>query len=107
MSDAGTPQKQDAGQSEHLNIKVTDGNNEVFFKIKRTTEFKKLMHAFCERQGKRPNTVRFIFDGHRLNEEQRPSDVSEARQPCPTPATSAIRPRTSRKLLRPATADLT
>ncbi|KAK8191410.1 ubiquitin-related domain-containing protein [Phyllosticta capitalensis] len=74
MSDAGTPQKQDAGQSEHLNIKVTDGNNEVFFKIKRTTEFKKLMHAFCERQGKRPNTVRFIFDGHRLNEEQRPSD---------------------------------
>ncbi|KAK7514536.1 ubiquitin-related domain-containing protein [Phyllosticta citricarpa] len=75
MSDnGGTPQKQDAPASEHLNIKVTDGNNEVFFKIKRTTEFKKLMHAFCERQGKRPNTVRFIFDGHRLNEEQKPID---------------------------------
>ncbi|KAH6678430.1 putative ubiquitin-like protein SMT3 [Halenospora varia] len=44
-----------AGQSEHLNIKVTDNNNEVFFKIKRTTALKKLMDAFCERQGKAPN----------------------------------------------------
>ena len=34
----GTP-KEPEGQpvSEHLNIKVTDNNNEVFFKIKRTT----------------------------------------------------------------------
>ena len=36
--------------SEHLNIKVTDNNNEVFFKIKRSTQLKKLMDAFCERQ---------------------------------------------------------
>ncbi|CZR52900.1 related to ubiquitin-like protein modifier [Phialocephala subalpina] len=45
----GTP-KEPEGQpvSEHLNIKVTDNNNEVFFKIKRTTILKKLMDAFCE-----------------------------------------------------------
>lgn len=40
MSDGnGTPagEKPEEGQgaSEHLNIKVTDNNNEVFFKIKR------------------------------------------------------------------------
>ncbi len=62
-------------QSEHLNIKVTDNNNEVFFKIKRTTQLKKLMDAFCERQGKAPSTVRFLFDGQRVNPTDNPDSV--------------------------------
>ena len=41
---APEPQPQ---QTEHLNIKVTDNNNEVFFKIKRSTNLRKLMDAFC------------------------------------------------------------
>lgn len=60
---------------EHLNIKVTDNNNEVFFKIKRTTQLKKLMDAFCERQGKQPSTVRFLFDGTRVRPEDTPDTV--------------------------------
>ncbi|KAF3939445.1 hypothetical protein ABW19_dt0203209 [Dactylella cylindrospora] len=72
------PQKNDAaeGGSEHLNIKVTDNNNEVFFKIKRTTQLKKLMDAFCERQGKAPNSVRFLFDGSRVQAGDTPDTVS-------------------------------
>ena len=62
--------------SEHLNIKVTDNNNEVFFKIKRTTQLKKLMDAFCERQGKSPSTVRFLFDGERVQSNDTPDTVS-------------------------------
>ena len=62
-------------QSEHLNIKVTDNNNEVFFKIKRTTALKKLMDAFCDRQGKMPNTVRFLFDGARVQPTDSPDSV--------------------------------
>lgn len=62
--------------SEHLNIKVTDNNNEVFFKIKRTTALKKLMDAFCERQGKAPNSVRFLFDGSRVQPTDSPETVS-------------------------------
>jgi len=65
-----------AGQSEHLNIKVTDNNNEVFFKIKRTTALKKLMDAFCERQGKAPTSVRFLFDGSRVQPTDSPDTVS-------------------------------
>ncbi|EME87848.1 uncharacterized protein MYCFIDRAFT_127663 [Pseudocercospora fijiensis CIRAD86] len=71
----GTPpadQQEQPQQSEHLNIKVTDGNNEVFFKIKRTTQLKKLMDAFCERQGKSPQSVRFLFDGQRVNPTDSP-----------------------------------
>ena len=60
-------------QTEHLNIKVTDNNNEVFFKIKKTTQLKKLMDAFCDRQGKMPSSVRFLFDGTRVQ----PGDTPE------------------------------
>ncbi len=83
MSDAqdagnGSPaqNKDEAPATEHLNIKVTDNNNEVFFKIKRTTQLKKLMDAFCERQGKAPSSVRFLFDGSRVQPTDSPETVS-------------------------------
>ncbi|KAJ5789958.1 uncharacterized protein N7518_006969, partial [Penicillium psychrosexuale] len=67
-----------APPTEHLNIKVTDNNNEVFFKIKRTTQLKKLMDAFCERQGKQMSTVRFLFDGTRVRPEDSPDTLDMA-----------------------------
>ncbi|KAJ6042177.1 uncharacterized protein N7446_013243 [Penicillium canescens] len=67
-----------APPTEHLNIKVTDNNNEVFFKIKRTTQLKKLMDAFCERQGKQISTVRFLFDGTRVRPEDSPETLDMA-----------------------------
>lgn len=81
MSDNGSPANGDAPNdpappSEHLNIKVTDNNNEVFFKIKRTTALKKLMDAFCERQGKTLQSCRFLFDGQRVNPTDNPEGVS-------------------------------
>lgn len=70
------PPKPEEAANEHLNIKVTDGNNEVFFKIKRTTQLKKLMDAFCDRQGKSPTSVRFLFDGTRVQGNDSPHTVS-------------------------------
>lgn len=63
-------------QTEHLNIKVTDNNNEVFFKIKKSTKLEKLMGAFCERQGKTVNSVRFLFEGQRVQPNDTPDTVS-------------------------------
>ncbi|KOS21072.1 Ubiquitin-like protein SMT3 [Escovopsis weberi] len=63
---------------EHLNIKVTDNSNEVFFKIKRLTKLEKLMHAFCERQGKSMSSVRFLFDGTRVQPTDTPADLEMA-----------------------------
>lgn len=85
MADSNTPGR-DAPPppTEHLNIKVTDNNNEVFFKIKRTTQLKKLMDAFCERQGKQLQTVRFLFDGTRVRPEDSPETVSIASSPLMT-----------------------
>jgi len=60
---------------EHLNIKVTDNNNEVFFKIKRSTKLDKLMSAFCDRQGKNINSVRFLFEGQRVQGTDTPDSL--------------------------------
>jgi small ubiquitin-related modifier len=62
----GSPRQDQPAPTEHLNIKVTDNNNEIFFKIKRSTKLEKLMNAFCERQGKAPSSVRFLFEGSRV-----------------------------------------
>jgi len=80
MSDNGSPPQQkpeEGGQSEHLNIKVTDNNNEVFFKIKRSTQLGKLMNAFCDRQGKNISSVRFLFDGQRVQPQDSPDTVRQ------------------------------
>lgn len=71
----GAPAEAPQPPSEHLNIKVTDGNNEVFFKIKRSTALLKLMNAFCERQGKQMSTVRFLFDGARVQPTDSPETL--------------------------------
>jgi small ubiquitin-related modifier len=65
-----------AAPAEHLNIKVTDNNNEVFFKIKRSTKLEKLMTAFCDRQGKTLSSVRFLFEGQRVQPTDTPDTVS-------------------------------
>ena len=42
---------------------------------KKTTPLSKLMRAFCERQGKAEDEVRFVFDGERLRSDQTPAEV--------------------------------
>ncbi|KAF4594518.1 ubiquitin-like modifier SUMO [Ophiocordyceps camponoti-floridani] len=81
MSAEGSPDRHEPEppvNSEHLNIKVTDNNNEVFFKIKRSTKLEKLMNAFCERQGKSVTSVRFLFDGTRVQPTDTPDTLEMA-----------------------------
>ena len=59
-----------------FDIKVCNSEgNEVYFKIKPSTRFDKLFGAYCKRSGLDPNSVRFNFDGNRLNKTQTPEDV--------------------------------
>mmetsp|Transcript_20581 Transcript_20581/g.45044 ORF Transcript_20581/g.45044 Transcript_20581/m.45044 type:complete len:92 (-) Transcript_20581:252-527(-) len=59
------------GQHINLKVKAQDGN-EVFFKVKKTTPLRKLMEAYCKRQGVAEKDVVFLFDGSRLKEDQTP-----------------------------------
>ena len=78
MSDReGTPPGEAEANPDLLNVKVTDGNNEVFFKIKRKTKLGKLMNAFCHRQGKNVKDTRFMFDGERVKEDSTPDSLGK------------------------------
>ena len=48
---------------------------EVYFKIRRNTPLKKLMDAYCKKQGVSRPSVRFLFDGAPLNEVKTPDDL--------------------------------
>lgn len=68
MSDA--EQNAPKAEPEQLNIKVKDADgNEVFFKVKKHTKLSKLQKAYAERMGKPPTSIRFLFDGTRINDE--------------------------------------
>ncbi|GME67711.1 hypothetical protein B5S28_g5151 [[Candida] boidinii] len=71
--EAKTEVKQDTAT--HINIKVSDGTSEVFFKIKRATPLKRLMEAFAKRQGKTIESFRFLYDGDRVSPDQTPEDL--------------------------------
>ncbi|KAH6575524.1 hypothetical protein BASA50_002969 [Batrachochytrium salamandrivorans] len=78
---AGVPggaadEKKSASTDQHINVKVmAPDQSEVFFKIKRSTPLLKLMNAYCERQGKQRQTVRFMYDGHRVEEHATPDQL--------------------------------
>ncbi|CDW73774.1 ubiquitin-like protein smt3 [Stylonychia lemnae] len=64
------------GGDPHINIKVkSQDGTEIYFKIKRTTQLKKLMDAYCTRQGLSINQCRFIFDGERLKDDDTPDKL--------------------------------
>ena len=53
---------------------LQDGNI-VYFKIKKKTELKKLMEAYCARQSLQMDQIRFLFDGCRLRDTQTPDEL--------------------------------
>ncbi|XP_042489919.1 small ubiquitin-related modifier 1-like [Macadamia integrifolia] len=76
MSGAQEEEKKPMDQAAHINLKVKgqDGN-EVFFRIKRSTQLRKLMSAYCDRQSVDQNSIAFLFDGRRLRGEQTPDEL--------------------------------
>ena len=50
-------------------------NSEVAFKIKRTTQLKKLKQAYCDNQGIHLVSVRFLFDGYLISDEKTPKEL--------------------------------
>ena len=66
----------DVSEAEHITLKVkSQDGNELFFKIKKSTQLKKLMDAYCSRNGVNPSTVRFLFDGNRIKENDTPIEL--------------------------------
>lgn len=61
---------------EHINLKVAGQDGSIIqFKIKKHTPLRKLMQAYCDRQGLTLATIRFRFDGQAVNETDTPSKL--------------------------------
>ncbi|ESQ42937.1 hypothetical protein EUTSA_v10015081mg [Eutrema salsugineum] len=58
----------------HLKVNFQDGY-EVFFRMKRRTQLKKLMDAVCERVCVDFNSMAFLFHGRRLLGGQTPDEL--------------------------------
>ena len=55
--------------TERLRIKlVSNTNKEVLFEVSGKTKLGTVMHAYCNRLKIPINSVRFLFDGNRINE---------------------------------------
>merc|ERR1719210_2892675 len=62
--------------NEQLNLKVIGQDGEIVqFKIKRSTPFRKLINAYCDRSRLSASTVRFMFDGNRINDTDTPKSM--------------------------------
>ena len=59
-----------------IKIKVSSQSfKDLVFGIKTTTKMAKVMQAFCTRTGLQIHTVRFLFDGSRVNEGSTPATL--------------------------------
>ncbi|KAK7682035.1 hypothetical protein QCA50_014999 [Cerrena zonata] len=68
------PKAEDANAP--INIKVvTQTGEEVFFKIKRGTKLSKLQSAYASKVGKDVGSIRFLYDGDRVNENDTPASL--------------------------------
>ncbi|XP_059175816.1 small ubiquitin-related modifier 3-like [Physella acuta] len=74
MEDQPSQIKEHPKESEHINLKVTGQDGSVVhFKIMKNTPLRKLMGAYCNRDGIQTGVVRFRFDGNPINDEDTPA----------------------------------
>ncbi|XP_023695719.2 small ubiquitin-related modifier 1-like isoform X1 [Paramormyrops kingsleyae] len=73
------PSSQDAGDrkdGEYIKLKVIgQDNSEIHFKVKMTTHLKKLKESYSQRQGVPMNSLRFLFEGQRIADNQTPKEL--------------------------------
>jgi len=59
-----------------INIKVVSATGEeVFFKIKRNTKLSKLQGAYAAKVGKDVTSIRFLYDGSRIADDDTPASL--------------------------------
>lgn len=60
-------------QSEYIKIKVVgQDTNELHFRVKKTTAFSKLKKSYSDRIGVPLTSLRFLFDGRRIDDGDTP-----------------------------------
>ena len=62
--------------AEYIKLKVYgQDSNEIHFRIKMSTVMGKLKKSYCERVGVPENSLRFIFNGQWINDDETPKGL--------------------------------
>ena len=70
-------QAEAGGETEYIKLKVVgQDSNEIHFRVKMTTQMGKLKKSYSERVGVPVSSLRFLFDGRRINDDETPKQVS-------------------------------
>merc|ERR1712204_143479 len=60
-------------ETEYIKLKVVgQDSNEIHFRVKQTTQMGKLKKPYSERVGVPITSLRFLFDGRRINDDETP-----------------------------------
>merc|ERR1712217_66523 len=66
----------DDGATEYIKLKVVgQDSNEIHFRVKMTTQMGKLKKSYSERVGVPVSSLRFLFDGRRINDDETPKQL--------------------------------
>merc|ERR1712226_889477 len=77
-------------ETEYIKLKVVgQDSNEIHFRVKRTTQMGKLKKSYSERVGVPQTSLRFLFDGRRINDDETPKALEMAQ----TMSSKSIRSR--------------
>merc|ERR1712172_337439 len=69
-----------AGETEYIKLKVVgQDSNEIHFRVKMTTQMGKLKKSYSERVGVPVSSLRFLFDGRRINDDETPKQLEMER----------------------------
>ena len=59
-----------------IKLKIaSQAGTEVYFALRRNMPFSRMMSVYCPTQGIEPSTLRFVYDGQRIREDQTPQDL--------------------------------
>merc|ERR1711993_92359 len=65
-----------SGETEYIKLKVVgQDSNEIHFRVKMTTQMGKLKKSYSERVGVPVSSLRFLFDGRRINDDETPKQL--------------------------------
>ncbi|RZF38697.1 hypothetical protein LSTR_LSTR011007 [Laodelphax striatellus] len=66
----------DDANSEYIKLKVVgNDSNEIHFRVKMTTNMGKLKKSYSERVAVPASSLRFLFDGRRISDEDTPKQL--------------------------------
>lgn len=66
-----------AANDEYIRLRVitSDMTNEVHFRVKAATALVRLKRSYCSKLGYQVDELRFVFDGHRITDEDTPKSL--------------------------------